>query len=188
MSEIRKIRIKDVDYDIKSKITISTDNPDSDFLVSEPLNFDTLTNGKQKIILNIGTSLTNNQHMLDVRVSENGGIKINNSSSYNYAGLELNVNDINLEILENKLQIKEDAYIKCNDGNHVPLRHPDISTQPSILPYRFMGNYVYEQLIPKSSFNYIGSSHDVYLKDANLEVSNPIILDTCLIYSSGIFM
>jgi hypothetical protein len=29
----------------------------------------------------------------------------------------------------------------------VPIKHPDLSTQPSILPYKFMGQYVYEQLI-----------------------------------------
>lgn len=35
-------------------------------------------------------------------------------------------------------------------GQVVPIKHPDLSTQPSILPYKFMGQYVYEQLIPKS--------------------------------------
>ena len=32
--------------------------------------------------------------------------------------------------------------------NILPALHPDLSTQPSILPYRFMGNLVYEELIP----------------------------------------
>lgn len=35
-----------------------------------------------------------------------------------------------------------------DDGSHevVPVKHPDLSTQPSILPYKFAGNYVYEQM------------------------------------------
>jgi hypothetical protein len=36
-----------------------------------------------------------------------------------------------------------------DDGSHevVPVKHPDLSTQPSILPYKFAGNYVYEQMV-----------------------------------------
>ena len=35
-------------------------------------------------------------------------------------------------------------------GQVVPVKHPDLSTQPSILPYKFMGQYVYERLVPIS--------------------------------------
>ena len=41
-----------------------------------------------------------------------------------------------------------DEYYDDGSGQLVPIKHPDLSTQPSILPYKFMGNYVYEQLIP----------------------------------------
>ena len=42
-------------------------------------------------------------------------------------------------------------YFHDGTGKLVPIKHPDLSTQPSILPYKFMGNYVYEQLIPVMS-------------------------------------
>lgn len=38
-------------------------------------------------------------------------------------------------------------------GQVVPIKHPDLSTQPSILPYKFMGQYVYEQLIQYTGKN-----------------------------------
>ena len=41
-----------------------------------------------------------------------------------------------------------DEYYDDGSGQLVPMKHPDLSTQPSILPYKFMGQYVYEQLIP----------------------------------------
>lgn len=45
------------------------------------------------------------------------------------------------------ITLNEEYY---DDGTNalVPIKHPDLSTQPSILPYKFMGQYVYEQLIP----------------------------------------
>lgn len=41
-----------------------------------------------------------------------------------------------------------DEYYDDGSGQLVPIKHPDLSTQPSILPYKFIGQYVYEQLIP----------------------------------------
>lgn len=41
-------------------------------------------------------------------------------------------------------------------GQLVPIKHPDLSTQPSILPYKFMGQYVYELLIPLTIDNVNG--------------------------------
>lgn len=40
-----------------------------------------------------------------------------------------------------------DEYYDDGSGKLVPIKHPDLSTQPSILPYKFMGQYVYEQLV-----------------------------------------
>lgn len=40
-----------------------------------------------------------------------------------------------------------DEYYDDGGGQLVPIKHPDLSTQPSILPYKFMGQYVYEQLV-----------------------------------------
>ena len=38
-------------------------------------------------------------------------------------------------------------YYDDGTGEVVPIKHPDLSTQPSILPYKFAGNYVYEQMV-----------------------------------------
>ena len=38
-------------------------------------------------------------------------------------------------------------YYNDGSGEVVPVKHPDLSTQPSILPYKFAGNYVYEQMV-----------------------------------------
>ena len=46
-----------------------------------------------------------------------------------------------------------EEYYDDGSGQLVPIKHPDLSTQPSILPYKFMGQYVYEQLIPKSAIS-----------------------------------
>ena len=45
------------------------------------------------------------------------------------------------------ITLNEEFYDDGN-GQVVPIKHPDLSTQPSILPYKFMGQYVYEQLVP----------------------------------------
>lgn len=50
-------------------------------------------------------------------------------------------------------------------GNVVPLKYPDLSTEPSILPYKFMGEYVYEQIIPYTG----GTQLSVKLYRSNLE-------------------
>lgn len=62
-----------------------------------------------------------------------------------------------------------DEYYDDDSGKLVPIKHPDLSTQPSILPYKFMGQYVYEQLIPDVN----GSA---YLGMQQLAVSNPLFL------------
>lgn len=46
-----------------------------------------------------------------------------------------------------------DEYYDDGSGQLVPIKHPNLSTQPSILPYKFMGQYVYEQLIPIAATN-----------------------------------
>ena len=62
-----------------------------------------------------------------------------------------------------------DEYYDDGSGQLVPVKHPDLSTQPSILPYKFMGQYVYEQLIPnnKGLVDYSINS---------LAVSDPLII------------
>ena len=50
------------------------------------------------------------------------------------------VNNISITLTE--------EFYDDGSGSLVPIKHPDLSTQPNILPYKFMGQYVYEQLIP----------------------------------------
>ena len=71
-----------------------------------------------------------------------------------------------------------DEYFDDGSGQLVPIKHPDLSTQPSILPYKFMGQYVYEQLIPitQEVINYF----------PKLFVDNPIFLKFDIIGDSFI--
>ena len=40
-----------------------------------------------------------------------------------------------------------DDYVDDGSGKLVPVKHPDLSTQASVLPYKFGGQYVYEKLL-----------------------------------------
>ena len=51
------------------------------------------------------------------------------------------------EKLSQELRDEISGYHDDGSGNLVPVKHPDLSTQPSILPYKVGGSYVYEQLI-----------------------------------------
>ena len=70
-----------------------------------------------------------------------------------------------------------DEYYDDGSGQLVPVKHPDLSTQPSILPYKFMGNYVYEQLIPMKSLSDLNSAN-AYIGIALSLVDNLIVLST----------
>jgi len=66
-------------------------------------------------------------------------------------------------------------------GQLVPVKHPDLSTQPSILPYKFMGQYVYEKLL------YLGKKGDSPLAGFTL-VSSSEISSSCLFLQAYIIM
>lgn len=55
-------------------------------------------------------------------------------------------------------------------GQVVPIKHPDLSTQPSILPYKFMGQYVYEQLIPNITLGALINSETYFPPNLGLAV------------------
>jgi hypothetical protein len=57
------------------------------------------------------------------------------------------LNNRSLDSFTTTITLNEEFY-DDGSGQLVPIKHPDLSTQPSILPYKFMGQYVYEQLIP----------------------------------------
>ena len=71
-----------------------------------------------------------------------------------------------------------DEYYDDGSGQLVPIKHPDLSTQPNILPYKFMGQYVYEQLIPNTGDNLV-----IYEQD--LTVTKPVFLEAQIIGSFG---
>ena len=73
-----------------------------------------------------------------------GNNTFGNNCNYNTFGNECD----DLKIDNNKTSITlNDEYYNDGSGQLVPIKHPDLSTQPSILPYKFMGQYVYEQLV-----------------------------------------
>lgn len=51
---------------------------------------------------------------------------------------KIKVNNVVHNIELNEVQTKE-YYYDDGSGKVVPAKHPDLSTQPSILPYKFMG-------------------------------------------------
>ena len=114
--------------------------------------------------------------MSDIKKIRVGGVDYNISPDLsNYAkktDLTGYAKKTEIDSLISEVQTKEYYY---NDGSNevVPVKWPDLSTQPSILPYKFMGQYVYEQLIPvKVGDRIVG---------CNFEVKYPMIL------SAGVF-
>lgn len=116
-----------------------------------------------------------------------GKASSNNIFSHNcsYNNLENGSNFRKYDGGEDKQVIKtfEEFY---DDGSSqlVPTKHPDLSTQPSILPYKFMGQYVYEQLIPHDGdpnhkYNTIFYSQDI-------AVEKPIFLEAQCIMRNGV--
>lgn len=77
-------------------------------------------------------------------------------------------------------------YYDDGSGEVVPVKHPDLSTQPSILPYKFAGNYVYEQMFYVTS-KQIGESLDTghIVELGKTEIQNVLVIDS---FISGVFM
>ena len=81
-----------------------------------------------------------------------------------------NTSNRKLDREHTSITLNEEYY---DDGTNalVPIKHPDLSTQPSILPYKFMGQYVYEQLIVNNGEDYI------YINVSDtLAIKKPIII------------
>lgn len=82
--------------------------------------------------------------------------------------------------LSQELRDEISGYHDDGSGNLVPVKHPDLSTQPSILPYKVGGSYVYEQLICLSDGNLSEDSDSPTLISGSIpwapEVQNPRIL------------
>lgn len=71
-------------------------------------------------------------------------------------------------------------YYDDGSGEVVPVKHPDLSTQPSILPYKFAGNYVYEQMVWVDGGRFtddVGEIDLIRFEDYKQNGENNIILD-----------
>lgn len=138
-----------------------------------------------KIVVSIGTAIA------AAGGNDRSGLVIASSSKDKKNYIAINAGD-GLEIDErNRLNvtggkipeiIDEEIYYNDGSGQVVPIKHPDLSTQPSILPYKFMGQYVYEQVIPKNTagVKFVGDGIiDIYTK--LFAVNKPVFLSIELI-------
>ena len=85
--------------------------------------------------------------------------------------------------------VTSDTYLKdSDDSTVVPVRHPDLSTQPSVLPYRLMGQPVYEVLVPyKKGFgmgDYTGPDEVGFNISLPPGITNPILLGAEIVGST----
>ena len=96
---------------------------------------------------------------------------------------ESGTSDRVLYINNTSITLNEEYY---DDGTNalVPIKHPDLSTQPNILPYKFMGNYVYEQLIPIDSLELRGGSLAI---PKSLFLYNNVLVLGCDFIGSGAY-
>ena len=77
-----------------------------------------------------------------------------------------------------------DEYYDDGSGQLVPIKHPDLSTQPSILPYKFMGQYVYEQLIPIVDYFVTGpSKNEAHFSKSQLMYDKPVFLESSVVFA-----
>lgn len=83
-----------------------------------------------------------------------------------------NLQNCSLDSDKTSITLNEEYY-DDGSGQLVPTKHPDLSTQPSILPYKFMGQYVYEQLIP--------------VNKGDRFVNNKFAVEIPMIISAGMF-
>lgn len=114
-----------------------------------------------------------------------------NRCYYNTFGLDCGHNTLGEECKYRNLEggsyktvinLHEEFY-DDGSGQVVPVKHPDLSTQPSTLPYKFMGQYVYEQLIPTSEL-IINGNGDALIPTSL--IGGDFILDCCAIGTYGV--
>jgi hypothetical protein len=78
---------------------------------------------------------------------------------------------------EKQVVTLSEEFYDDGSGQLVPIKHPDLSTQPSILPYKFMGQYVYEQLIPNITLGSLIESKTYFPSNLWLAVKeNPYVI------------
>lgn len=123
--------------------------------------------------------------------SENSIIELNNNDGSLLHNGEKVITEKDIEKIKPLILEGDEYYIKKNNNTILPLSHPDLSTQPSILPQRFGKYYLYEVLVPFNSGNpgdsiwsdiYMGSFLNKYLmvQEGNLILSNSTIIESSL--------
>lgn len=76
--------------------------------------------------------------------------------------------------------VEEDGLYQIKDGEIYPVSHPDLSTQPSLLPYRIGQKAVYQVMIPSSEFL------DTRISSEGHIITLPLkYLDTCIVSVTG---
>lgn len=99
-----------------------------------------------------------------------------NNCNFNTFGTDCFLKQLNNNVSHRHYNYKHitlnEEYYDDGSGQLVSIKHPDLSTQPSILPYKFMGQYVYEILLPipdidisKSQYSVNASQLLEYVKD-----------------------
>ena len=95
----------------------------------------------------------------------------------NYTNLvKLKDDTRNLRIEKDSMNISYNLeYHDDNSGKLVPVKHPNLSTQPSILPYKFAGEYVYEQIWYVRGKDIVGDTAEVV---SNTISENVLLLES----------
>lgn len=81
--------------------------------------------------------------------------------------------------------VEEDGLYQIKDGEIYPVSHPDLSTQPSLLPYRVGKKPVYQVMIPSSELLEVGSSGIRFSLPSNCEQVIDVIGYNCSNNTSG---
>lgn len=93
--------------------------------------------------------------------------------------------DVMIDMVDNQPSqesvIEKELFFDDGSGEVVPVKHPDLSTQPSILSYKFAGNYVYEQMVwvdgEKFKDNHIDEIDLIKFQDYRLDIKSTVLID-----------
>lgn len=100
-----------------------------------------------------------NQSSYDTDTKENNQVSIVASNTIYYSNNPFQIGDNKI----GNIIVEDDGLYQIKDGNIFPVSHPDLSTQPSLLPERLGQMALYEVLIPKSEFTLDGTDPMFYI-------------------------
>lgn len=83
-----------------------------------------------------------------------------------------------------KAQIEDfERFYRDNNNRITPIKHPDLSTQPSILSHKLSSNYIFEQILFMGSD--IKGTEFILKLPFNPDISNPMIISSSVFSNSG---